>query len=109
MYSFIPLFLDDPAKNFVLKQNLKPHEDKDLKIRNYREAWIKEFISCKQDHFIISTEIFTQPNFRKKAVQRLKEFVEQYFEKVTIITYVRHYDQWIPSQIQQAIKMAAER
>jgi hypothetical protein len=104
IFSFIPIFLDDPDTSFVFTIQLKSDEDKITKIQGYRETWVKEIESCEKDNFIISAEDFTFPYFNEEAVRSLKSFVDQYFEDVTIIAYVRHYDQWIASQIQQDIK-----
>jgi hypothetical protein len=104
IFSFIPFFLDDPDTSFVFTIQLKPDEDKNTKLEGYRETWVKEIESCEKDHFIISAEDFTFPYFTEDAVERLKSFTDQYFEEVTVIAYVRHYDQWIASQIQQDIK-----
>lgn len=103
IFSFIPIFLDDPDTSFVFTIQLKSDEDKDTKIQGYRETWIKEIESCEKDNFIISAEDFTFSYFTEDSVKRLKSFVEQYFEEVTIIAYVRHYDQLISSQIQQEV------
>jgi hypothetical protein len=103
IFSFLPIFMKDPTDALYFKRDLKPSEDGHLKVRGYREAWVKEIESCEQDHFIISAEEFTQPHFAEDAVSRLKSFAEQYFEKTTIIVYVRHYDQLISSQIQQEV------
>jgi len=104
IFNFIPIFLDDPYISFVFKLQLKPTEDKFAKVQRYRKTWEKEILSCAKGNFIISAEDFTLPYFTKDAVRRLKKFVDLYFEEVTIIVYVRHYDQWISSQIQEAIK-----
>jgi len=104
IFNFIPIFLEDPHTSFVFQIQHKPNEDVQAKIQGYREIWEKEILSCTKGNFIISAEDFTFPYFTEDAVKRLKSFVEQYFEEVTIIAYVRHYDQWISSQIQQDIK-----
>jgi hypothetical protein len=104
IFNFIPIFLDDPQISFVFKIQMKPNEDKSSWVEKFRSIWIKEILSCKKDNFIISAEDFTLPYFNKNAVERLKGFIEQYFHEVTIIVYVRHYDQWISSQVQQAIR-----
>jgi len=103
IFKFVPIFMEDPAEALYFKRTLEPKENKFFKVKNYREAWIKEIELCEQEHFIISAEELTQPHFTEGAVKRLREFVEQYFEEVTIIAYVRHYDQLISSQIQQEV------
>lgn len=104
IFTFVPIFVDTIEDIFWLRRRLKPFEDKDLKVQNYRQAWIKEFNAFKQDHFIISAELLVEPYFSEDAVIRIKEFVGPYFDNVTIIAYVRHYDTWIPSRIQEYIK-----
>jgi hypothetical protein len=104
IFNFIPIFLDDPQISFVYKIQMKPNEDKNARVEKYRKTWIKEILSCKKDNFIISAEDFTLPYFNKNAVERLKAFVDQYFHEVTLLVYVRHYDKWISSQVQQAIR-----
>ncbi len=107
--TFPPLFIDDPTKSFGFRRALKPSEDKDVKVRSYRETWIREFESCKQDNFIISAEDLGLPFFRKKAVALVKEFVEPYFEEVSVIVYVRHYDTFIASHVQEVVKNGDRR
>ena len=104
IFNFVPIFLDNPDSSFVFRMQLKASEDKHAKVENYRKTWVKEIASCKKDNFIISAEGLTQPHFTIDAVKRLKTFVDQYFEQVIIIAYVRHFNQWIPSRIQQAIR-----
>jgi len=104
IFTFVPIFLEDPEKSFVFGRQLLASEDKTIKVQNYREAWVKEIEACDRDNFIISAEDFTLPFFKVDAVTRLKEFIEEYFERATIIAYVRHYDTLIPSQIQQDVK-----
>ena len=103
IFSFLPIFMKDPTDAPYFKRALQSSEDIHLKVRRYREAWVKEIERCEQDHFVISAEEFTQPHFAEDAVSRLKSFAEQYFEKITLIVYVRHYDQLISSQIQQEV------
>jgi len=103
-FSFAPIFMDDPTKIYEFQKELLVHEDKSVKVENYRKAWLNEFKACKQRHFIISGEGFSQPPFREDEVKRLKEFVEHFFGSFTIIIYVRHYDSWILSETQQVIK-----
>jgi len=107
IFTFVPIFLDDPEKSFVFRRNLLQSEDKRIKVNNFRKTWLKEINACNKDNFIISAEDFTLPFFKVDSVTRLKKFVEEYFREVTIIAYVRHYDQWIPSQMQQAVKNGA--
>ena len=103
-FSFKPLFVNDPQKSFLFNVHLNASEDKHAKVENYRKTWVREITSCGKDNFIVSAEGLTVPTFPRKAVKRLKTFVDQYFEKVVVIAYVRHYDQWISSRIQQAIR-----
>ena len=104
IFTFIPIFVDTIEDIFWFRRRLQPFEDKDLNVQNYRQAWIKEFNTFEQDHFIISAEHLVEPYFNEDAVIRIKEFVGPYFDNVTIIAYVRHYDTWIPSRIQEYIK-----
>ncbi len=104
VFSFPPIFVDDPAKSFGFRRTLQPNEDKYEKAQNYRQVWINEFKTCQQDHFIISAEDMALPFFNKKAVSLAKEFVQPYFEEVTVIVYVRHYDTFIASHVQEVIK-----
>lgn len=105
IFRFVPIFLEDPEFSFVFRKELLENENKHNKIEKYRKMWVKEIRACKQDNFIITAEDFTLPFFSEKAVRNLKEFVEKYFDEVTIIVYFRHFDTWIPSQVQQGIKM----
>jgi len=107
IFTFVPIFLEDPEKSFVFRRNLLQSEDKRIKVNNFRKGWLKEIKACNKDNFIISAEDFTLPFFKVDSVTRLKKFAEEYFKEVTIIAYVRHYDQWIPSQMQQAVKNGA--
>jgi len=107
--TFPPLFIDDPTKSFGFRRALLPSEDKDAKVRSYRETWLREFESCEQDNFIISAEDLGLPFFRKKAVALVKEFVEPYFEEVSVIVYVRHYDSFIASHVQEVVKNGDRR
>lgn len=104
IFSFPPIFMEDPATAFNFRKALKQSEDKYLKVQNYQKAWITEIEYCKNENFIISAEGFTQPYFTEDAVRRLKDFVEHYFNEVTIIAYVRHFDQLISSQMQQSVR-----
>jgi len=108
IFTFIPIFIESPEKRYWFRRRLKPFEDKSLKVQKYRQAWIKEFKACEQDHFIVSAEHLAVTYFNEEAVIRTKEFVKPFFENVTIIAYVRHYDQWIPSQIQEYVKNGRE-
>jgi hypothetical protein len=105
IFSFPPIFVDDPGKIDWFLRRLQPHEDRHAKIQGYSRDWLKEFKTCdRNDHFVISAEHLTAPFFVQGAVERLKEFVEPYFEQITVIAYVRHYDSWIASEVQQAVK-----
>jgi hypothetical protein len=104
IFSFPPIFMEDPVKAFNFRKALKKSENKHRKVKRYREAWVKEIEGCEKDHFIISAEGFTQPYFTREAVKHLREFIERYFEKLTIIVYVRQYDQWISSRMQQSVR-----
>lgn len=104
IFNFVPIFLDDPNVALPFKLLQITGDEKNTKVQNYRKLWENEIRSCTKDYFIISAEDFTLPYFTEDAVNRLKIFVEQFFDEITIIAYVRHYDQWIPSQIQQAVK-----
>jgi len=103
--SFTPIFVEDPETIDCFKRTLRPSEDKATKVQVYRDAWLKEFDACNKDHFIISAEYLSTPYFPEDAVSRLKAFIEPYFKEVTIIAYIRHYDTWIASQIQEQIKI----
>jgi len=105
IFRFVPIFLEDPEVSFVFKKELLENENKQLKIEKYRKMWVKEFHACKQDNFIISAEDLTLPFFSEKAIRNLKEFIEKFFDAITIIVYFRHFDTWIPSQAQQGVKM----
>jgi hypothetical protein len=110
IFSFPPIFVDDPGKIDWFHRKLLPDENKDTKIQGYSRDWLKEFMTCdRNDDFVISAEHLTAPFFVKDAVERLKEFVEPYFEEVTVIAYVRHYDSWIASEVQQAVKNGFSR
>jgi len=104
VFSFPPIFVDDPAKSFGFRRTLQPNEDKYEKAQNCRQVWINEFETCQHDHFIISAEDLALPFFNKEAVRLAKEFVQPYFEEVTVIVYVRHYDTFIASHVQEVIK-----
>jgi len=105
IFTFPPIFLEDPTKIDWFRQKLLKHEDKDDKIQGFITQWRKEFAACGNDKdFIISAEDLTLPFFDREAVIQLKKFVEPYFDEVAVIVYVRHYNSWIPSQAQQSIK-----
>jgi hypothetical protein len=104
LVTFLPIFIENPGKAFNFRKSLKSSKNKHSKVMRYRNTWVYEIEDCTKDYFIISAEGLTGANFTIDAIKVLQAFVERYFKEVTIIAYVRHYDQWIPSQIQQAIK-----
>jgi hypothetical protein len=105
IFTLPPIFVKDPGRIDWFRRKLQPFEDKEIKVQGFAREWRREFESCRRDDdFIISAEHLSAAFFVEEAVQRLKEFVEPYFEKVTIIAYIRHYDSWIPSEVQQSIK-----
>ena len=104
IFTFPPIFMDDPEKIPLFRRNLQQSDDKNAKIQGFRKAWLKEFEACNEENFIISAEHLSTPVFVEDSIKHLKRFIEPYFEKVTVIAYVRHHDQWIASQLQQAVK-----
>jgi hypothetical protein len=105
IFSFPPIFVDDTGKIDWFRRRLQPFEDESTKIQGYARDWRREFTACSRDHdFIISAEHLSSGFFDEAAVKRVREFVEPYFEEVTVIAYVRHYDSWITSEVQQMIK-----
>ena len=79
-------------------------EDKFEKVERHRSEWVGEFKNCKAENFIISAEHLSAGFFDVEAIKKLKQFVGQYFEKINVIVYVRHYDDLIPSTFQQKIR-----
>lgn len=105
IFTFPPIFVPDPQVIDWFRQQLLPSEDVETKVQGYRRAWISEFKASASDRdFIISAEHLVSPFFDEGAVQRLQGFIEQYFEEVTVIAYIRHYNSWIPSEAQQVIR-----
>lgn len=105
IFTLPPIFVKDPGRIDWFRRKLQPFEDKEIKVQGFAREWRREFEACRRDDdFIVSAEHLSAAFFVEEAVQRLKEFVEPYFEKVTVIAYIRHYDSWIPSEVQQSIK-----
>jgi hypothetical protein len=105
IFTLPPIFVDDPGRIDWFRRKLQPFEDKEIKVQGFARDWRREFEASRtDDDFIISAEHLSAAFFVEDAVQRLKEFVDPYFEEVTVIAYIRHYDSWIPSEVQQSIK-----
>ncbi len=67
--------------------------------------WIKEFTS-KEENTIISSEQLLF--FSQEEIRRLKTMLGQYFEQITVICYVRDFDSFVNSSIQQRIKNGSD-
>jgi len=96
--------VEDPIVIPWFRKTFDASDDKKSIIKKYVKKWLHEFEACRQENFIISAETLVYPYFPESAVRRLKEFSEQYFEEFTILAYIRHYDSWIASEVQQLIK-----
>ncbi|MDC7235048.1 MAG: hypothetical protein PQJ58_17580 [Spirochaetales bacterium] len=101
-HSFSPVFMDDPTKFIIFKRKgLSDFEINEL-CDKYKDAWIKEFEICTCNNFIICGENLF--NAEKKSIEKMKNFLDEYFDRITIVLYVREFASFLTSFIQQLIK-----
>ena len=97
------LFTEKPENyNIHKKRGLNLEEIKLFNIKT-KKMLIKEIDACNTDNMIISGEAISI--LSKKSLMRLKEFMQKYFEKITIIAYVRPPVSFMESSLQQRVKV----
>jgi len=105
IFTFPPIFLDNPAEAIPLKKlGIKEKKEVDKKCNELKKTWIDEFDNCNSSNFILSAEDLSLSSFNKNAIERMKQFLLEYFDSITVIAYVRHFNGLISSQIQQMMK-----
>ncbi|KGR90093.1 hypothetical protein CD30_13600 [Ureibacillus massiliensis 4400831 = CIP 108448 = CCUG 49529] len=102
IYGFTSLFKDDPENLIFFRQKDLKSDQMNEKQTLYKNNWIKEFETFQGHCFIISAEKLSELTIDE--VRKVKNFVEQYFEEIEIIVYVRPFNALIPSAIQESIK-----
>ena len=102
--SFIPIFIDKPEEMpDYKKQGLNSREAKKL-CDDLERYWIRQFEICDCDNFIISAETLSSSSVHQEVIKRIKKFLDRYFDEISVVLYLRHYQTMIPSTIQQMIK-----
>ena len=105
LQTFPPIFIDEPETYIPFRRKgIQSREEALKKCGELKKKWLREFERCNKDTFIISAENLSLPVFDRNAVSRMKEFLEDYFEEIVIVVYVRHYETLISSQVQQIVK-----
>lgn len=101
----VSLFIDHPEK-YYYTQNLALTESGLQKYNdNSLELLIGGFTTEKYDIQLISGEdLFHLPTASKTALDDLKSLLEQYFEKILIVAYVRPAKSFMESAFQQLVK-----
>ena len=100
--SFPFLFIDNPQASPEFKKKLAKYKDADELIFEKRNMWMNEFNCCKCSNFIICAENLSMFNINE--IKKVRLFLENFFDEVKIVVYLRHFSTLIPSEIQQAVK-----
>jgi len=104
-FTFTALFIEDPRilPGFI-KKGIVTDPDTAERLRYLKKKLINEIERSGSNDFIVSAENLSLPLFTEDAVENAAKFISNYFDKVTIIIYIRHYNDFLKSEIQQRIK-----
>ncbi len=68
---------------------------------SWHELWLEEIKSDMNTTIISAEQLMFFP---REDIFRLKQVLSQYFDKIVVIAYIRDYDSYISSSIQQRMK-----
>lgn len=102
-FKFQVLFKDSPQDSFHYKQ-LAPDSDeqwqKELDL--LRRQWVDTFTSFDEGVCVISAE--NLPGMKEKEIERLLNFVQPHFDRISAIVYVREPRESLRSHWEQDVK-----
>lgn len=96
--TFWPIFTQGGQK---LRRSGKNTTKKEY-IANCKQRWLREFDKNNCDNFIISGERMSI--LPLKRIETVKQSLSEHFDEVRVIVYLRHYDTYLSSILQQRIK-----
>jgi hypothetical protein len=101
--NFTPIFSNDPLKDitFIMKEITNIQQAKKEQ-NSLKKVWINEFKKIDCENVIMSAEGCSM--LLEPRVREMKEFLDQYFDEILIIMYVREPKSFYVSSIQQMLK-----
>ncbi len=96
------LFTDKPEEYHVHKKRALSLKEIEKFNHQARKMLIENIDSCTSENMIISAEDIS--SLSKAGVERLKKFLEEHFQKITVVAYVRPPFSLMESSFQQRLK-----
>ncbi len=102
-YTFTPIFSNDPLKDITfLEKGIITYEKAQIEQDRMKSLWETELVNLECTKTIISAEGCSM--LRLEKVKEMKDFLTQYFDKITVLMYVRDPRSFYSSVLQQQIK-----